>query len=59
MLNKEITRNRLLTYVKLNNSKVVGWSQKACTTRSLELRDARAKCMDEQWRDFVSGTNDV
>ena len=31
---------------------------KACYARSLELRDAKVKCMDrEQWRDLFNGTN--
>ena len=34
-------------------------TKKECTARSLELRDAKVMCMDrEQWKDFVSTTND-
>ena len=33
-------------------------NREACSARSLELRDAKVKCMDrEQWQDLVNGTN--
>ena len=32
--------------------------RKACSAKSLELRDVKVKCLDkEQQRDFVDGTN--